>query len=386
MSWRPKSVRVRLALAYSATFGVLLLLHDMAVYGWVRHEAFEALEEQGARDAASVPIVRGPAYDTQSASVEQELGELVMALLLVIAPGMLLAGAAGYLLAKRALAPVDRLTTHAARITADRLDERVPVANPDDELGRLATTMNAMIARLDASFAALRRFTADASHELRTPLTALRAIGEVSLRERRDPEALREAMGSMLEELDGLTHLVESLLTLARSDDGSHPLEIDDADLSELARRVVDQLATLADEKRQRLIIDLDAPLPVRVDRSLVRRAIANLLDNAIRYSPPGTAITVRSRPIATRCVVEVMDQGPGIAPDDQASIFERFRRLDSSRTRDPAVDGASGGAGLGLALARATIEAHGGAIEVDSAVGAGATFRIVLPNRPPTS
>ena len=380
MSWRPRSMRARLALAYAGTFALLLALHDVAIYAWVRHEAFEALEHEWTRGVPPEEVDRGPKWQAEVASVEHELDEVIAAMLLLGAPGAALAGLLGFLLARRALAPVDRLASHAERITAERLSERIPVADPNDELGRLAVTFNAMTARLDQSFGALRRFTANASHELRTPLTAMRTVGEVALRDGRDATALRDVVGSMLEEIDGLTRLVESLLTLARADDGKLRPELAEADLAQMARRVVDQLAPLADERRQRVASELDAPLPVRADAVLLRRAIANLLDNAIRYSPPGSAIAVRATARDGEGALEVVDAGPGIAPADQERLFERFHRLDASRTRD----GATGeGAGLGLALARKTVQAHGGRIEIDSAPGEGATFRIVLPLAP---
>jgi heavy metal sensor kinase len=377
---RPHSVRIRLALAYAATFGFLLVAHDIGAYAWVRHEVFEALDHEWDKGAAPGQVDRGPAYQKKAASVEHELHELAVVLLLIIVPGALAAGVCGWLLARRAFAPVDGLSAHAARITADRLSERIPVANPEDELGRLAAIFNAMIGRLDASFGALRRFTANASHELRTPLTALRTIGEVGIREERDAAGLRDVVGSMLEEIDGMTQLVDSLLTLARADDGTSRLELVECDLSELARQVIEQLAPLAEEKRQQFVAELAAPVKVKADAVLMRRAIANLVDNAIKYSPQGATIRVASRQGSSDRAVEVSDHGPGIALADQERIFERFHRVDPSRARDPAFRDPRGGSGLGLALARATVVAHGGRIEVQSAEGAGATFRIVLP------
>jgi len=380
--WRPKSMRGRLALAYGATFALLLALHDVAVYAWVRHEAFEALEHEWTKGVPPGQVDRGAKWQKEVASVEHELMEVVANMLLVGTPGVMVAALLGFLLARRALAPVDRLAGHAERITAERLSERIPVDDPDDELGRLAVTFNSMTGRLEASFGALRRFTANASHELRTPLTALKTVGEVALRDGRDAAALRDVIGSMLEEIDGLTRLVESLLVLARADDGKLRPDLAPADLSQLARRVVDQLAPLADERRHRVATALDAALPVRADAVLMRRAIANLLDNAIKYSPPGSEIAVRASARGAEGVLEIVDQGPGIARADQERLFERFHRLDRSRTRAADSTASSGGAGLGLALARKTVEAHGGRIEVESEAGEGATFRIVLPIR----
>ncbi|MBL8843358.1 MAG: HAMP domain-containing protein [Planctomycetes bacterium] len=386
MRWLPRGLSARFAARSALAFALLLVVHDVAIYAWVRHEVYEALQEEWDRGVPPERIDRGPAWERKVAGVEHELDELIAAMLLVIVPGSLLAGAFGFVLSRRSLAPVGELARHAERITAERLSEKLVVADPEGELGRLASTFNGMTARLDASFAALRRFTANVSHELRTPLAAVRAIGEAGLRRPGDAAALRDVVGSMLEEVDGLSRLVESMLELARADDGRLQLSVVAVDLAELATEVVEQLAPLAEEKRLRVRVESPSPSRCVADRSLVRRAIANLLDNAIKHSPAEGEIVLRARGAGEEALLEVLDEGQGIAPADHARIFERFLRLDASRARDPTAGHAHGGAGLGLALARASIAAHGGRIEVESDVGAGARFRIALPSRPSPS
>ncbi|MBI4231142.1 MAG: HAMP domain-containing protein [Planctomycetes bacterium] len=303
-----------------------------------------------------------------------ELRELALVLGFALPVGVGISSLGGYALARRALAPVDALTEQARSISADRLSERLPVRNPGDELGRLATVFNDAFGRLERSFEQLRRFTADASHELRTPLAALRSIGEVALNAPRDAQAYRDAIGSMLEEVARLNRLVESLLTLARADGGQVRLNLELLDLTELAREVTSHLGVLAEEKRQALTVEAPRPVPIRADRAILRQAVVNLLHNAIRYSPEGTPIRVS---VGDGAVLEVADRGPGIPPEHLGRIFDRFYRVDAGRSRD------EGGTGLGLSIARWAVEIHGGTIEVESIVGEGSRFRIRLAADP---
>jgi heavy metal sensor kinase len=250
------------------------------------------------------------------------------------------------------------------------------VEDGEDEFGRLATVFNETLARLEESFERLRRFTSDASHELRTPLTAIRAVGEVGLREPRRAEQYREIVGSMLEEVDRLARLVDSLLTLSRADAGRITLHPERVDLAALAREVSAHLGVLAEEKRERLDLDAAGPVEIAADRAILRLAVVNLIDNAIKYAPPGSAVGVAVAADDGTARLAVRDRGPGIAREHQARVFDRFHRADAGRSRD------AGGAGLGLAIARWAVEAHGGRIEVESADGEGSTFTIVLPIR----
>jgi heavy metal sensor kinase len=305
------------------------------------------------------------------AIVRRELREVLWIFGLSFIPAVVLAYLGGRVLARRALEPVEAMTWRASAITADRLAERLPVENPHDEMGRLATVFNEMIARLERSFGQLRRFTADASHELRTPLTAIRSVGEVGLAERRDEAGYREVIGSMLEEADRLTQLVEGLLTLARSDAGRMRPVRQRVDVRGLARDVAAHLSVLADEKGQALTVDEGAPVLADVDPVLLRQALTNLVDNAIKYGPPHSTVSVSVAERADQTTIEVTDEGPGVPPAHRGHVFERFYRVDPARRQ--------GGVGLGLAIARAAAEAHGGTLGL-SAEGKGSTFRLSLP------
>jgi len=303
------------------------------------------------------------------------LHEFVGVLLLSFPLALLLAGFGGYALARTALAPIDAMTIQAKKISAEHLSERLPIENPDDELGKLASIFNAMLARLEAAFDQLRRFTADASHELRTPLTAIRSVGEVALQDQKSPSEYKDVIGSMLEETDRLTRLVEGLLLLSRADAGHIRLHRTDVSLLDLAREAGSVLDVLAEEKRQRIIIDGDASLTVSADRLILRQALVNLIDNAIKYSSSGEQILVRvKRGPEGQAAVHVVDHGPGVPAEHQPRIFDRFYRVDKARSRE------WGGAGLGLSIARWAVESHGGQITLESKEGRGSTFEVKLP------
>lgn len=304
-----------------------------------------------------------------------ELRDLVGGIAFGIAIALAAAGLGGYVLARRALAPVEAMTEQAAKISAESLSERLPVENPEDELGQLAAVLNQSLDRLQGAFQQLRRFTADASHELRTPLTVVRTVGEVALQDKRPAEDYREAIGSMLEELDRLTRLVDGLLALSRADAGPAPLNRAQLLLGDAVRDSVSLLEVLAEEKRQKILIEDDPSISVSADPLILRQALINLIDNAIKYSPAGAEVRIRIGKRSLReVVVEVTDQGPGIPAEHRRRVFERFYRADSARSRE------QGGAGLGLAIAEWAVRAHGGSIELESEEGRGSTFRVVLP------
>jgi heavy metal sensor kinase len=276
-------------------------------------------------------------------------------------------------LARRALYPIDRLASEARRITAERLHERLSVPNPHDEIGRLAAVINETFARLESSFDQLRRFTADASHELRTPLAVIRGIGESGLGETRTPAEYKEAMGSMLEEVDRLTNLVDTLLRLSYGDAGTVRLSREPFDLGQLTRDIVSSLGILAEERNQRLKLDVADGVIVTADRLVLREAITNVVDNAVKYGPRASAIDIRVHADRNQALLTVADEGPGIAPEHRERIFDRFFRVDEGRSRD------EGGTGLGLAIAKWAVEVNGGQITVDTG-DRGSIFRIALP------
>jgi len=307
--------------------------------------------------------------------VRQTLRTLAVILALGVPGAVGLALGGGYVLAGRLLAPVGAMAATARRIGAESLAERLPISNPRDEFGQLAGVFNDTLSRLQDAFEQLRRFTADASHELRTPLTAMRSVGEVALQRSANAGEYREVIGSMLEEVDRLTRLVENLLTLTRGESGRTSVTSNVVDLRELAAGVSDSLHVLAEEKHQSLLVETGLPVMAACDPAILRQGLINLLHNAIKYTPGGGAIRVVVQRAATgEAVIEVKDTGPGIPAGDCQRIFERFYRVDGGRSRE------AGGVGLGLAIARWAVEANGGRVELASEEGRGSVFRIVLP------
>lgn len=367
-SWAHASIRVRLTAWYTAVLALMLVIYAAATFLAVRHEFYEQLEMQEHADGASREAIVNPEQ-----RIDEQLQEIRVVLLLGLPLIVALAGVGGYVLARRALAPIDQLGVEARRISAERLHERLSAANPHDEIGRLASVINDTLSRLETSFEQLRRFTADASHELRTPLAVLRGIGENGLREPRTAAEYKDAIGSMLEEVDRLTRLVDTLLRLSRGDAGTVQLSPELLDLGQLTRDIVASLGVLADERQQRIVCDVDANVRVNADRLVLRDAIANVLDNAIKYSPSRSTISVRVAAKREHAFVTVADQGPGIAPEHRERIFDRFYRVDEGRSRD------MGGTGLGLAIARWAVEANSGRIALDGG-SSGSQFRIELP------
>jgi heavy metal sensor kinase len=263
------------------------------------------------------------------------------------------------------------MARQARRITSESLSKRLPNPNPNDELGRLATVFNETLARLEASFAELQRFTADASHELRSPLTALRAVGEVALRDENDPVALRETIGSMLEEAQRLTDLVDALLTLARMDATKADAAREELNIATLLDEVRDQFEVLANEKHQTITVTCAGDVTVQADRTLLHLALVNLVHNAIHHAPDDSQISIAATRSAHKTDIAVLDNGPGIPCEYHDKIFERFFRVDRARSR------AHGGAGLGLAIAKQAVERSGGRIILEDNSAGGSVFRI---------
>ena len=304
-----------------------------------------------------------------------DLQQFLLASLLVLPLGLAIAGLAGYSLARRALSPIDQMVRRAEQITPDRLSERLPNREVDDELGRLARVFNRTLDRLEGAFDQLRRFTSDCSHELRTPLAMIRSVGEVGLQKNGTREEYRETVGSMLEEVNRLTALVDALLLVSRADSGSLRLHRSVVTVMSVVREAASLFEVLVEAKSLRLEVDGDETLKVEGDSLFLRQAVANLIDNAVKYSPVGGTLAVRVRSgDANHVTIEVQDHGPGIPPEDRARVFERFYRVDKSRHRE------SGGVGLGLAIAKWAVEAHGGTIALSSTNGTGCTFLISLP------
>ncbi len=301
--------------------------------------------------------------------------DILLASLLVLPVVLAAAGLAGYSLARRALNPIEQMARRAQEITPERLDARLANDYSDDELRQLAGVFNDTLARLEKAFEQLRRFTADASHELRTPLAMIRSVGEVGLQKDGTRAEYRDIVGSMLEEVNRLTSLIDNLLTISRADSGHIQLHRTVVPVLALAREAAALFEILLEEKSQRLTVEGDAGARVEGDPVFLRQALVNVIHNAVKYSPAGEAISVvvRSAP-GNSVVVEIQDHGPGIPAEDQPKVFDRFYRVDRARWRE------SGGAGLGLSIVKWAVEAHGGAVALESHPPGGCTFRISLP------
>jgi heavy metal sensor kinase len=310
------------------------------------------------------------------AQSERTLRRYLQSLLIVVPFGVVLAATAGALLARVALRPVDQMSLAARRITAEALGQRVRVRGSGDELDRLAETLPGMLERLEAAFAEIRRFSADAAHELRTPLTALKGGLEVALRADRSPEEYRRVLQDSLEEVERLVRLAEDLLILSRTSVAPEARR-DTVDLESLAVDVLETGARLGAARGVAVRLKEATAGDVIGNASALRRALLNVVENAVKYTPAGGLVSLSVGRDGDAATLEVEDTGPGIDPADAGRIFEPFVRLDAARARD------TGGAGLGLAITRSVVVAHGGTIAVAPGAGGGARFTIRLPLAP---
>lgn len=314
--------------------------------------------------------------DTKSA--ELRLEQLLLTIVIAFFVGVLPAILVGGWLAARALEPVDRIITEVREITDGRsLHRRLALPMTRDELSRLAETLNQMMTRLERSFAALRRFTADASHELKTPLTVVRAGVERAITRPGMPQEALAPLEETLQEVNRMTELLDSLLTLARADEGRAELHREPVDLREIIEEAGETGELLAEHAGVGIEIRLPPePVVLPLDRSRMRQLALNLIENAVKYTPRGGQVSVELAGNDGRVVFSVADTGIGIAPGDLPHVFDRFWRADSARTRTSE----RAGTGLGLAICKWIAEAHGGTIDVQSRPGRGTTFTVGLP------
>ena len=289
-----------------------------------------------------------------------------------IAGGSLLAAAIGFLISRRGMQPVVRIAESAHRITATQLNERLDVQDAPRELSTLVESFNTMLSRFEESFRRLSDFSADLAHELRTPLTSLLGRTQVVLSHQRGADEYRQALEASVEEIEQLSALVSDMLFLAHADHAEAALEYEQVDLRAEAEHLVEFFGTASEERG--IALTVQGAAEIKADRNKIRRALANLLSNAIRHSPDGQPVEVIIERQGTTAVsVSVVDHGPGISPEHQARIFDRFYRADPSRTRK------SGGSGLGLAIVRSIVTLHGGDVRVNSAPGK-TVFELTLP------
>ena len=285
----------------------------------------------------------------------------------------------GWVVAGRVLRPIGRITAVARDIQATDLSRRIELPGPEDELKQLADQFDAMLARLDAAFAAQRQFTADASHELRNPLAIIRTNVDVALADpRADPDDLRHTITVVKRASDRMARLVDDLLALARRQEPT--LEHEPVDLGVAVTEASDDFVVPAAARNIVLDRAIAPGVVVTGDRDALKRAVANLLENAVRLAPAGSRIRLATGSEGDRAWIAVADEGPGISPEDQPHVFDRFWRADKARSR------ADGGTGLGLAIVRQIAESHGGSIRLQSKVGVGSSFVIWLPVTTPGS
>jgi heavy metal sensor kinase len=305
--------------------------------------------------------------------VDEVLRAVLIALAIAAPIVLVLAAVGGYTLAGRALAPVSTITPLAAGIGENDLHARLNLPVPDDELGRLASTFDAMLARIEDAFERQRRFTGDAAHELRTPLSLMRSQVDLALSRHRTTREYEEALQGLDGDLERLTGLVGTLLTLTRADTAQLQIERESFDLAETVGLVVEQYAPIAQETGVDLQSEASAA-PYVGDEDLLVQVLVNLLDNAFSHTPAGGIITVGCASNG-ECRIWVTDTGSGIEPEHQARVFDRFYRIDTGRTRE------RGGTGLGLSISRAIVEAHQGTITLTSELAKGTRVDIRLPN-----
>ena len=314
-------------------------------------------------------------------SLDEELASLRRILAYIVPMALVISGFGGWFLARRSLSPVVSMADRARQIGGENLSERLPVANPRDELGRLAATFNELLGRLERSLGQQRQFMADASHELRTPVATARTAASVALQQpHRDEHDYRQTLEIVEQQTARLSRVVDDMFTLARADAGNYPIRKVPMYLDEVIQDIVRAARVMASTKG----VTVDDPLTVPSasfygDEELIHRMIGNLIDNAIRHAPPGSSVRVDLDRSSSGYAIAVRDQGPGVPDEIRPYIFERFYRGDAARHRGPT--SSSDGAGLGLALSRWIARSHGGDVDLARSSGSGSTFVIALPS-----
>ncbi|MPZ91382.1 MAG: HAMP domain-containing protein [Actinobacteria bacterium] len=372
-----RSARVRLAVLYSASLFVIGGLLLAGLY----FALSKSIEDEPM--SSQFVVVRNPiepsqpqlvrAQDFERAVTDNALSLLKTYSFLALGVLFVVSLGVGWVVAGRLLAPIDRITDVARRIQATDLSRRISLGGPDDELKRLADTFDSMLARLDAAFVAQRRFIADASHELRNPLAVIRTNLDVVLSDPNTDEiSLRDTSAVVRRATERMSKMVDDMLALARLES---PQQLDErVDIGEVANEIAEEFTAVAQSHDVELRRSISDGIFVAGDRYALKRALANLAQNALRYSPAESSITIAAGSKDGWVWTAVEDQGPGIAPEHRHQVFERFWRADKSRSRS------LGGSGLGLSIVQQVAQAHSGLVKLSSEVGRGSTFVIWIP------
>jgi heavy metal sensor kinase len=336
----------------------------------VDRERLRALATTVRRPEGSWTTIVASSLESGDAAVSRVIHALVIGGAIAVA----LAGTGGWLLAAAALHPVERMRREAAEISEHDATSRLPVPTTRDEIAALASTMNDLLARLQGALVRQRAFVADAGHELRTPLAVLRTELELAARPHRSREDLMSAIRSAADETDRLARLSDQLLFLARGDERDAVARFETEPLMPLLDHSVEAFQPVAARRNVTLTLSVENGVLARVDAADIRRAVDNLVDNALRFAPADTEVTVEGRRDGPDIVISVVDHGPGFPEDFLPHAFERFRRADDSRTRT------EGGTGLGLAIVSAVAREHGGTASASNRAGGGGVVQLRIP------
>lgn len=310
---------------------------------------------------------------TSIESVQSTLNDIIYIFYLIIPVVIILATIVGFILASRALLPVNEITMLARKIEAENLNERIATFGTGDEIDKLAETFNDMIARLETSFKSIKQFTSDASHELRTPLAILKGETEVALKSCSSMLGFRDVLKSNLEEVNRMSQIVNNLLIIAKTD-MKIELEFEDVRLDEIIDEKFRQTRHIADEKGIAIKLLKNEEIIIKGDPLQLRQLILNLIENAVKYTPEKGNVAISLEEYEGNALIKISDTGVGIANEDMPHIFDRFYRVDKGRAR------AEGGTGLGLSICKEIAASHGGRIEVKSEIGKGSMFMVYIP------
>jgi heavy metal sensor kinase len=365
----------------AAVASTKILAASRTASGATQKPVFATDSRSGKRLVAVTAPLDGVNYEVvvlePLAELRGQLARMGRIIFVGLPAALILAVGGGFLLARKSLQPVVTISEQAARISARNLDERLHIANPKDELGKLAGVINSLLSRLETSFRIMREFMADASHELRTPLAIIHGESEVSLSRDGTTCDYRGSLAVIHKQSNRMARIVSDMLALARADAGKQQLIVEELYLNDLVEECCRAAQALAVPKGVQLTYESSEDVSFRGNEELLKRMAVNLLDNAIHYTPSGGRVSVKLASEPARVRLIVVDTGIGIPPECVERVFDRFYRVDGSRTR------ADGGSGLGLSIVKLAAESHKGSVDLISQVGQGSTFTVSLPLDP---